>query len=186
MNCIFMNYSSLSHCLEANERRVDIFLNTWSPTLPVVSCYDELINVEASPVIQTYPHRSCPLNHELFITISYLYISIVTLDLTPPVSGYIYDGNDEDSVDVKYSSESACVAAFWGNFSDPESNIENYIVSVHRRKRYWFWFKMRYTKYLSFMLSSIIITDIYFCTIFPDMISTLFSLLMMLLFSAWM
>ena len=53
----------------------------------------------------------------------------VLVDTTPPVPGYVVDGsnihNDED-----YSSQSATVTASWADFSDPESGLSPYSLSV--------------------------------------------------------
>ncbi|XP_072034301.1 uncharacterized protein [Amphiura filiformis] len=57
----------------------------------------------------------------------------VTLDITPPVSGYIMDGQIENGIDMEYSSQPASVAAFWDDFYDPESSVAEYIVSVNRQ-----------------------------------------------------
>ena len=59
----------------------------------------------------------------------------VHIDLTPPVPGSVYDGREEGPTDVVFSSESATVSSQWEGFTDPESGITEYKVSVFRRKR---------------------------------------------------
>ncbi|XP_077992165.1 uncharacterized protein LOC144446291 [Glandiceps talaboti] len=56
----------------------------------------------------------------------------VLVDTTPPVEGDLRDGLDQ-LVDVKYSSETATVSANWNGYSDPESDIMKYSVSVYRQ-----------------------------------------------------
>ncbi|XP_078664148.1 uncharacterized protein LOC144907219 [Branchiostoma floridae x Branchiostoma belcheri] len=63
----------------------------------------------------------------------------VLIDLTPPEAGWIVDGSYEDMdpntgrpVDEVFMSESASVSAQWGDFLDPESDIDSYFVSVWR------------------------------------------------------
>lgn len=52
------------------------------------------------------------------------------VDLTPPLPGWIKDGKTKPK-DIAYSSESATKNCFWGNFTDPESDIAGYEVSVY-------------------------------------------------------
>ncbi|KAI8485717.1 hypothetical protein Bbelb_365510, partial [Branchiostoma belcheri] len=63
----------------------------------------------------------------------------VLIDLTPPEAGWIVDGSYEDMdpntgrpTDEVFMSESASVSAQWGDFLDPESDIDSYFVSVWR------------------------------------------------------
>jgi hypothetical protein len=52
------------------------------------------------------------------------------VDTTPPVPGYAVDGSDL-SEDISFSSETATKHVAWDNFTDPESDIEKYSVSVY-------------------------------------------------------
>ncbi|XP_061168901.1 uncharacterized protein LOC133178169 [Saccostrea echinata] len=54
----------------------------------------------------------------------------VLIDTTPPLSGYAVDGPDL-SEDISFSSETATKFVTWDNFSDPESGIEKYAVTVY-------------------------------------------------------
>ncbi|KAI8510725.1 hypothetical protein Bbelb_116410, partial [Branchiostoma belcheri] len=56
----------------------------------------------------------------------------VLVDITPPTMGWIKDGLNKDA-DMQFSSEQSTVSANWGDFSDPESDIASYSVSVTRR-----------------------------------------------------
>ncbi|XP_033637389.1 uncharacterized protein LOC117298318 isoform X2 [Asterias rubens] len=57
----------------------------------------------------------------------------VTVDLTPPVQGSVYDGLLPGPTDLEFSSKPATVSAQWQGFSDPESGIEDYQVTVYRK-----------------------------------------------------
>ena len=54
------------------------------------------------------------------------------VDLTPPVSGWVVDGLSPGE-DLQYSSDSASVRLMFGGFSDPESDIKDYQLSVYRK-----------------------------------------------------
>ncbi|XP_070573951.1 uncharacterized protein [Ptychodera flava] len=56
----------------------------------------------------------------------------VLYDATPPESGWIKDGLNPDE-DVVFSSEPSTVSANWDGFSDPESDIKEYSVTVWRK-----------------------------------------------------
>ncbi|XP_070572594.1 uncharacterized protein [Ptychodera flava] len=56
----------------------------------------------------------------------------VLFDATAPVEGELRDGLDP-SVDMKYSSETATVSANWNGYTDPESGILQYDVSIYRQ-----------------------------------------------------
>nr|XP_006817933.1 PREDICTED: uncharacterized protein LOC100377080 [Saccoglossus kowalevskii] len=56
----------------------------------------------------------------------------VLYDATPPIEGELRDGLDPN-IDMSYSSELATVSANWNGYSDPESGIGEYDVSVYRR-----------------------------------------------------
>ncbi|XP_070574642.1 uncharacterized protein [Ptychodera flava] len=56
----------------------------------------------------------------------------VLYDATPPESGWIKDGLNPDE-DMVFSSEPSTVSANWDGFSDPESNIKEYSVTVWRK-----------------------------------------------------
>ena len=51
------------------------------------------------------------------------------IDITDPLSGWVIDGSKTNS-DVDYSKESTFVESMWGNFSDSESGIDHFIVTV--------------------------------------------------------
>jgi hypothetical protein len=61
--------------------------------------------------------------------IAHAYYFTVLVDISNPLAGWIHDGDDQES-DMSFSSESAILTARWGNFSDPESGIDHYIVDV--------------------------------------------------------
>ncbi|XP_078658230.1 uncharacterized protein LOC144903713 [Branchiostoma floridae x Branchiostoma belcheri] len=56
----------------------------------------------------------------------------VMYDATPPEEGWVNDGLDPNH-DVAYSSETATVSANWDNFTDPESDIADYKITVWRK-----------------------------------------------------
>ncbi|CAH1258771.1 JAG1 [Branchiostoma lanceolatum] len=56
----------------------------------------------------------------------------VLVDTTPPTMGWIKDGLDKDA-DMQFSSEQSSISANWAGFTDPESGIASYSVSVTRR-----------------------------------------------------
>ncbi|XP_066275501.1 uncharacterized protein [Branchiostoma lanceolatum] len=55
----------------------------------------------------------------------------VLFDATPPVEGTLRDGLEPDS-DLQFSSEPSTVSANWDGYSDPESEIGDYAVTVQR------------------------------------------------------
>ncbi|CAH1268735.1 Hypp3967 [Branchiostoma lanceolatum] len=55
----------------------------------------------------------------------------VLFDATPPVEGTLRDGLDPDS-DLQFSFEPSTVSANWDGYSDPESGIGDYAVTVQR------------------------------------------------------
>ncbi|CAH1277633.1 Hypp9726 [Branchiostoma lanceolatum] len=55
----------------------------------------------------------------------------VLFDATPPVEGTLWDGLDPDS-DLQFSSEPSTVSANWDGYSDPESGIRDYAMTVQR------------------------------------------------------
>ncbi|KAJ8312545.1 hypothetical protein KUTeg_009918 [Tegillarca granosa] len=59
----------------------------------------------------------------------------VLVDLTPPLPGWIKDGKMKPK-DIAYSSESATKNCYWGNFSDPESHMAEYEVSVYINREF--------------------------------------------------
>ena len=65
---------------------------------------------------------------ELINNCSILIITVL-VDTTPPVAGWIHDGDDRTE-DMKYSSQTATIKAVWDNFTDPESKIAHYTVKV--------------------------------------------------------
>ena len=61
----------------------------------------------------------------------------VRCDLTKPLVGEVFDGlmtnNVPEPIDEVYSSRPATVAGQWQGFSDPESGICDFEVSVQRK-----------------------------------------------------
>ncbi|XP_072033446.1 LOW QUALITY PROTEIN: uncharacterized protein [Amphiura filiformis] len=57
----------------------------------------------------------------------------VIVDLTPPEAGLIIDGLDPEFRDLVYSSEAATITSQWVNYTDPESGIRDYKISVYRK-----------------------------------------------------
>ncbi|XP_070562332.1 uncharacterized protein [Ptychodera flava] len=57
----------------------------------------------------------------------------VLYDSTPPTKGEILDGLDPIN-DVEFSSEASSVSANWHGFEDPESDIEEYAVTIWRKR----------------------------------------------------
>ncbi|XP_070573761.1 uncharacterized protein [Ptychodera flava] len=53
----------------------------------------------------------------------------VLYDETPPEAGWIKDGEDTEK-DMIYSPLASTVSANWDDFSDPESGIDNYVISI--------------------------------------------------------
>ena len=60
------------------------------------------------------------------------FVFAVRVDVTPPVSGVVYDG-PVDNVDQSYSSSLTTVEANWNGFYDYESSIAQYTVAVYRQ-----------------------------------------------------
>ncbi|KAI8518956.1 hypothetical protein Bbelb_022130, partial [Branchiostoma belcheri] len=62
------------------------------------------------------------------------------VDLTPPESGWFVDGDSDETgangvpVDLEFTSEPARVDAQWGDFLDPESGIDEFMLSIYRRQ----------------------------------------------------
>ena len=57
-------------------------------------------------------------------------LSTVLVDTTAPIPGVVVDGDDIND-DVDFTSETSRVAASWSGFSDPESGLGSYTVSVY-------------------------------------------------------
>ncbi|XP_071959997.1 uncharacterized protein [Antedon mediterranea] len=57
----------------------------------------------------------------------------VLIDVTPPVEGHLLDGLLPDNEDLQYSSAPATVSGQWYNFTDPESGIDDVIVTIYGR-----------------------------------------------------
>ncbi|XP_038050876.1 uncharacterized protein LOC119724026 [Patiria miniata] len=55
----------------------------------------------------------------------------VIVDLTPPIQGDVYDGLLPAPNDLAFSSRPATVGSHWQGFSDPDSGIEDYQVTVY-------------------------------------------------------
>ncbi|XP_022103294.1 uncharacterized protein LOC110986022 [Acanthaster planci] len=58
----------------------------------------------------------------------------VTVDLTPPIQGNVYDGLLPGHTDLDFSSRPATVEAQWHGFYDPDSGIKDYQVTVYRKQ----------------------------------------------------
>ncbi|XP_060084880.1 uncharacterized protein LOC132564227 [Ylistrum balloti] len=58
----------------------------------------------------------------------------VTVDLTPPVIGHVYDGKPEDHLinqkDRDFQTDRTYIAAYWEGFHDAHSNIREFSVSI--------------------------------------------------------
>ena len=54
----------------------------------------------------------------------------VKVDMTDPVPGVVTDGQEEDN-DISFSSDTASCYSHWRNFTDIESNIDMYKVTVN-------------------------------------------------------
>ncbi|KAJ8299760.1 hypothetical protein KUTeg_023820 [Tegillarca granosa] len=55
------------------------------------------------------------------------------VDTTPPIKGYVYDGNRSYSdvyKDIDYQSDTSAIYAHWEGFHDPHTQIKEYFVSV--------------------------------------------------------
>ncbi|XP_033105583.1 uncharacterized protein LOC117107873 isoform X2 [Anneissia japonica] len=57
----------------------------------------------------------------------------VLIDKTPPVEGELLDGILANNIDLQYSSAPATVSGQWQNFTDPESGIDDFVISVYCR-----------------------------------------------------
>ncbi|CAG2244057.1 unnamed protein product [Mytilus edulis] len=54
----------------------------------------------------------------------------ITVDLTEPVSGEVIDGVQENFSDLQFSPNPAKLGAQWKDYSDPESDINQYEIQV--------------------------------------------------------
>ena len=54
----------------------------------------------------------------------------VTVDLTRPLGGIVYDGRPDDGNDKDYFATQSLVSAYWTGFIDPESGIAGYSYAV--------------------------------------------------------
>ncbi|XP_021356985.1 uncharacterized protein LOC110452658 [Mizuhopecten yessoensis] len=58
----------------------------------------------------------------------------ITVDLSPPVAGHVYDGKRDNQpsnmLDRDFQTDRSYIAAFWEGFHDPHSNIREYSVSI--------------------------------------------------------
>ena len=54
----------------------------------------------------------------------------VTVDLTRPLGGIVYDGRPADGNDKDYFATQSLVSAYWTGFMDPESGIAGYSYAV--------------------------------------------------------
>ena len=58
-----------------------------------------------------------------------LIVLTVMVDVTRPDQGWVHDGQDP-AEDIEFSSQTASVFSNWGDFHDPESGIDEYIVTL--------------------------------------------------------
>ena len=54
----------------------------------------------------------------------------VLVDITPPEAGTVHDGENKGQ-DMSFSSATATKQCYWDGFSDPESDVTNYDVSLY-------------------------------------------------------
>ena len=59
----------------------------------------------------------------------FFYFLIVLVDLTPPIPGIIHDGSSIER-DLHFTSDSSTISAVWSGYTDPQSEIILYRVSV--------------------------------------------------------
>ena len=52
------------------------------------------------------------------------------MDTTAPIIGHVVDGEETDTEDLMFTSETVTKACYWSGYSDPESGIEKYLVDV--------------------------------------------------------
>ena len=74
--------------------------------------------------------RSVVLLYFLVILIGFTNISVL-VDVTPPLPGFVVDGNVKDIQDQNYTSETVTKHCHWNGYFDPESGIDNYKVDVY-------------------------------------------------------
>ena len=74
-------------------------------------------------ITTTTPTPCCSIL--VIILLPILFSFPVRVDMTPPTTGYVYDGLelDDDGKDVMFSSKAATVEAHWTDFEDPESSL---------------------------------------------------------------
>lgn len=58
----------------------------------------------------------------------------MTVDLTPPVPGWVKDGLDPND-DIQFGSNPGTVATVFGDFQDPESGIASRDLLVYRQHK---------------------------------------------------
>ena len=54
----------------------------------------------------------------------------IIVDISPPLPGLVYDGNDE-SGDIAFQSSATRYCASWHDFRDPESGICKFVTGQH-------------------------------------------------------
>ena len=74
------------------------------------------------------------LRHPFILKFPLVAFLLVTVDTTPPVKGWIKDGDTPD-VDILYTSDPATVATHWDGFSDPESQLKDFELEVYRKRK---------------------------------------------------
>ena len=63
--------------------------------------------------------------------VKFILLISVLVDITPPIPGFTVDGLDLTE-DISFSSETATKSVSWDNFTDPESGIDRYQVSMYK------------------------------------------------------
>ena len=53
------------------------------------------------------------------------------MDITKPLPGHAVDGQTTDVEDMRFTSETVTKACYWDGYSDPESDIKQYLVDVY-------------------------------------------------------
>ena len=61
----------------------------------------------------------------------YIFLTLVLIDITPPIPGSTVDGLNL-AKDISFSSEMATKSVSWENFTDLESGIDRYQVTLYK------------------------------------------------------
>lgn len=67
------------------------------------------------------------------LTYLYLTFCLVFCDLTPPIKGTTQDGVGDK--DLQFTSVQATYSTKWSGFSDPESDVVDYLLEVQRKSK---------------------------------------------------